>query len=335
MAHHQQNGQQYYRTDSSDSAACMMPPQGGKKQEEDPEKEGATKARKKCSPVWPATAVMAILALQIASTTGLFVYFTMSISKLKAQTQGTSEELKCLHFINSLEEMADSTETGLHELLLNEPCQRMASSIRSYVSMVTENVIHSSAQKDIRRNYVNSSEFQRPQGLSSKPSAHLTLRDHSSSNQGDSASGSHGFGSLPQSCRHPIRQWEDKNIWSHRQNISYHEGRLKITQPGKYYVYSQIYFRYPHRSENNSHAIGQQLVQCIHKKTSYLHPILLLKGVGTKCWAPNAEYGLHSVHQAGVFQLEVGDELFVSVSSLAMVDPEETASYFGTFKLDA
>ncbi|XP_069504769.1 tumor necrosis factor ligand superfamily member 10-like isoform X2 [Ambystoma mexicanum] len=299
MAHHQQTNQ-YYRTSSSDSAACMMGPRGGGTGEEELGKEAAAAARKaprKCSPVWPAMAVMGILALQIASTTGLFVYFTMSISKLKAQTQGISEELKCLQYINSLEEM-DPAEADLRELFMNEACQRMAGTIRSYITMVTEKIIRTSLQKGV-----------------SPPE-------------------SHGFGTLHQSCRHPIRRWEDKNIWSHRQNVSYHEGRLKITHAGKYYVYSQIYFRYPQQSEHAAHATSQQLVQCVHKKTSYVHPILLLKGVGTKCWAPNAEYGLHSVHQAGVFELRAGDELFVSVSSLAMLVHEETASYFGTFKLD-
>lgn len=60
----------------------------------------------------------------------------------------------------------------------------------------------------------------------------------------------------------------------------------------------------------------------------------LLKGVGTKCWAPDAEYALHSVYQGGLFELRAGDEIFVSVSSPTMVNAEESASYFGAFRLD-
>lgn len=79
MDHQQQNNQQYFRSDSSDSSACMMGSGAGHKGE-----PGSGKRRKKhCSPVWIAMAVMSILALQIASTTGLFVYFTMSISKVR------------------------------------------------------------------------------------------------------------------------------------------------------------------------------------------------------------------------------------------------------------
>lgn len=56
--------------------------------------------------------------------------------------------------------------------------------------------------------------------------------------------------------------------------------------------------------------------------------------MGTKCWAPDAEYALHSVYQGGLFELRAGDEIFVSVSSPTMVNAEESASYFGAFRLD-
>lgn len=63
-------------------------------------------------------------------------------------------------------------------------------------------------------------------------------------------------------------------------------------------------------------------------------PLQLLKGVGTKCWAPDAEYALHSVYQGGLFELRAGDELFVSVSSPTMVNADDSSSYFGAFRLD-
>lgn len=62
--------------------------------------------------------------------------------------------------------------------------------------------------------------------------------------------------------------------------------------------------------------------------------VQLLKGVGTKCWAPDAEYALHSVYQGGLFELRAGDELFVSVSSPNMVNADDSSSYFGAFRLD-
>ncbi|NXY52293.1 TNF10 factor, partial [Ceuthmochares aereus] len=162
-----------------------------------------------------------------------------------------------------------------------------------------------------------------------KPSAHLTLRAQSLA-QGRN---SKPFGNLSQSCRHAISRWEDSTIHSHLQNITYRDGRLRVNQAGKYYIYSQIYFRYPSAGAGARVSVPQ-LVQCINWKTSYSQPILLLKGVGTKCWAPEADYGLHALYQGGLFELKAGDELFVSVSSLAIDYNDAAASYFGAFRLD-
>ncbi|KAL2079037.1 hypothetical protein ACEWY4_024781 [Coilia grayii] len=162
-----------------------------------------------------------------------------------------------------------------------------------------------------------------------RPSAHLTLRDSSPP------------GSFPppddlhQSCRHPVRTWGNGSFGAHLRNMTLASGRLRVPQDGRYYLYAQVYFRYPSpSSESDQSGASHQLVQCIYKKTSYRRPIPLLKGVGTKCWAPDAEYALHSVYQGGLFELRAGDEVFVAVSSPTMVHAEESASYFGAFRLD-
>lgn len=86
-----------------------------------------------------------------------------------------------------------------------------------------------------------------------------------------------------------------------------------------------------------------RLIQCGHVDwcnllnvflTLIFLSVQLLKGVGTKCWAPDAEYALHSVYQGGLFELRAGDELFVSVSSPTMVNADDSSSYFGAFRLD-
>ncbi|XP_013797709.2 tumor necrosis factor ligand superfamily member 10-like [Apteryx mantelli] len=314
MAPHQPSAGQYLRSDSGGSAARMLAAGAG---------SGGPR-RRHCGPLWGSVAVMAILALQIASTTGLFVYFTMAISKLKAQSQGSSEELRCLQLINQQQEGSD-----LEELISNQSCLKLANTIKAYVTTVTENVIRRSTVKEAQRSYFNTSEGQAPPKTPSKPSAHLTLRPQSLAHDGSSKR----FGNLSQSCRHAIARWEDSTIHSHLQNITYRDGRLRVNQAGKYYVYSQIYFRYP--SDGASTRISvPQLVQCINWKTSYSQPILLLKGVGTKCWAPEANYGLHALYQGGLFELKAGDELFVSVSSLAIDYNDAAASYFGAFRLD-
>ncbi|NXD13827.1 TNF10 factor, partial [Nothocercus nigrocapillus] len=239
--------------------------------------------------------------------------------QLKAQSQGSSEELRCLQLINQQQEGSD-----LEELISNQSCLKLAKTIKAYVTTPFLPFL-----TEAQMSYFNTSEGQVLPKTPSKPSAHLTLRPQSLAQDGDSKR----FGNLSQSCRHAIARWEDSTIHSHLQNITYRDGRLRVNQAGKYYIYSQIYFRYP--SDGASARISvPQLVQCINWKTSYSQPILLLKGVGTKCWAPEANYGLHALYQGGLFELKAGDELFVSVSSLAIDYNDAAASYFGAFRLD-
>uniref|UniRef100_A0A8D2N396 Tumor necrosis factor ligand superfamily member 10 n=1 Tax=Zonotrichia albicollis TaxID=44394 RepID=A0A8D2N396_ZONAL len=176
------------------------------------------------------------------------------------------------------------------------------------------------------QNYFNTSEGQLPPKTAGKPSAHLTLRPQSLAQDGRSQRS----GNLSQSCRHAITHWGHGSLVSHVQNMTYRAGRLRVEQPGKYYVYAQIYFRYRGAGRDS----GPQLVQCIQWQPAHSPPVLLLKGVGTKCWAPEADYGLHALYQGGLFELKAGDELFVSVSSLAIDSSDTAASYFGAFRLD-
>lgn len=119
---------------------------------------------------------------------------------------------------------------------------------------------------------------------------------------------------------------------AHLQNLTYQDGQLRVSQAGKYYVYAQIYFRYP--TEADARSLGHQLVQCINLQSIYGQTILLLKSVGTKCWVQDAAYGLHTLYQGGLFDLKAGDKLFVSVSSLDVNYDDEAGSYFGAFRLD-
>lgn len=142
---------------------------------------------------------------------------------------------------------------------------------------------------------------------------------------------------LHQSCRHPVRSWGNQSFGSHLHNMTVSNGRLRIPQTGRYYLYAQVYFRYLTlytSSEHQSISESQQVVQCVYKKTAYAQPIQLLKGVGTKCWAPDSENALHSIYQGGMFELRAGDEIFVSVSSPTAVHAEDSSSYFGAFRFD-
>ncbi|KAJ8007856.1 hypothetical protein DPEC_G00098530 [Dallia pectoralis] len=316
----QQQQQDYFRSASSESTTYMMVPT-------------TADARRDAAPskMWVALVVIAVVVLQIASTTGLFVYLNMSISQVRSQ--GVTEELKCLSLLNVLDKDQDIPENLAQ--LFGEPCIKLAEGIKAYISKVTENIISKQSFQEARTQprTFNTSGSRFATSVTQRPSAHLTLRD--SGAQGSSpVPNAQGDLHLHQSCRHPVRSWANQSFGAHLHNMTLANGRLRVPQNGRYYLYSQVYFRYPSPSEGDQPSASHQLVQCVYKKTTYARPIQLLKGVGTKCWAPDAEYALHSVYQGGLFELKAGDELFVSVSSPNMVHAEDSSSYFGVFRLD-
>ncbi|KAM7366502.1 hypothetical protein PAMP_015939 [Pampus punctatissimus] len=353
----QQQHQDYFRSVSSESTTYMMVPAGG---------PSGTGRREAPSKMWVAMVVIVVVVLQIASTTGLFVYLNMSISQVRSQ--GVTEELKCLSLLNALDKDQDIPDQLAQ--LFGEPCIKLAEGIKAYISKglpcqagpvtvlaIKENIIEKENQTKpcrytvntkVTENIISKQTFMeartmpRPFNNSGskfmtsvvqRPSAHLTLRD----------TNSQGFPPYPiptaglhQSCRHVVRSWANQSFGAHLHNMTLSNGKLRVPQDGRYYLYSQVYFRYPSpaASDGDQRSVSHQLVQCVYKKTSYPSPIQLLKGVGTKCWAPDAEYALHSVYQGGLFELRAGDELFVSVSSPTMVNADESSSYFGAFRLD-
>ncbi|XP_010893029.2 tumor necrosis factor (ligand) superfamily, member 10 like 3 [Esox lucius] len=268
--------------------------------------------------------VVVVVVLQVASTTGLLVLLNMSVDQVRSQ--GVEEELRCLGLLNALEKDQEVPDSLAQ--LFGEPCIKLAMEIRAYITKVTESIVSKHAfpepRADPQTTPVISAGYQ-------KPSAHLTLRDNglqgpiSLTPQKD----------LHQSCRHPVWSWGNQSFSSHLRNMTLSHGRLRIPRSGRYYLYSQVYFRYPSLSHDHQGATSSyQLVQCVYKKTSYAKPIQLLKGVGTKCWAPDTHHALQSVHQGGLFELKTGDEVFVSVSSPIAVRTEDSSSYFGAFLFD-
>uniref|UniRef100_A0A8C9TL77 Tumor necrosis factor ligand superfamily member 10 n=1 Tax=Scleropages formosus TaxID=113540 RepID=A0A8C9TL77_SCLFO len=240
----------------------------------------------------------------------------------QVKSQGVMEELRCLGLLNALDKEQNIPEHLVH--LFGEPCIKLAEGIKAYISKVSP---------DCARARPPARSTTEPRTKSAqRPSAHLTLRE--ASPHGSTSAFQAPQADLHQSCRHPVRSWGNQSFGSHLHNMTLANGRLRVPRSGRYYVYSQVYFRYPSPSEGDQRSASHQLVQCVYKKTSYARPIQLLKGVGTKCWAPDAEYALHSVHQGGLFELRAGDELFVSVSSPSTVHAEDSSSYFGAFQLD-
>lgn len=81
----QQQHQDYFRSVSSESTTYMMVPAAG------PSAPGRREAPSK---TWVAMVVIVVVVLQIASTTGLFLYLNMSISQVRRRT--VSVERRCI-----------------------------------------------------------------------------------------------------------------------------------------------------------------------------------------------------------------------------------------------
>ncbi|XP_036404822.1 TNF superfamily member 10, like [Megalops cyprinoides] len=305
------SNQDYFRSVSSESSTYMMVP--------------TNKRRDAPSKLWLAMVVIVVVVLQIASTTALFVYLNMSISQVKSE--GVTEELRCLSLLNALDKQQDIPENLAQ--LFGEPCIKLAEGIKAYISKVTENIISKQTFQEARSlpRTFNTSGSKVGTVVMQRPSAHLTLRDTSLQSQIPQPD-------LHQSCRYPVRSWGTQSFGAHLHNMTLSNGHLRVPVDGRYFLYSQVYFRYPAAGEGEHGSASHQMVQCVYKKTSYLRPIQLLKGVGTKCWAPDAEYALHSVYQGGLFELRAGDEVFISVSAPTMVHADDSSSYFGVFRLD-
>lgn len=139
-----------------------------------------------------------------------------------------------------------------------------------------------------------------------------------------------------------IQSWESKKGLAFLHNVQLSDGELVMPQAGLYYIYSQTYFRHmaPFDEEDNKKAgdeeessvRGKPMLQYVYKRmTTYPVPILLMKNARTTCWSRDTEYGLYSIYQAGLFQLNGGDRLFVTVSNVSTIDMDEKSSFFGAF----
>lgn len=128
-----------------------------------------------------------------------------------------------------------------------------------------------------------------------------------------------------------INSWESsRSGHSFLSNLHLRNGELVIQEKGFYYIYSQTYFRFQEEIKENTKN-DKQMVQYIYKYTSYPDPILLMKSARNSCWSKDAEYGLYSIYQGGIFELKKDDRIFVSVTNEHLIDMDHEASFFGAF----
>ncbi|NXM63964.1 TNFL6 factor, partial [Illadopsis cleaveri] len=121
-------------------------------------------------------------------------------------------------------------------------------------------------------------------------------------------------------------EWEPISGHAYTSGIQYQERGLLISEPGLYFVYSKVLFR-------GSACDSQLLSHVVYKRNPASPGSLVLMEdkafnfcTGQKMWARNSYLG-------AVFKLRKMDSLHVNVSKIALVNFEESKTFFGLFKL--
>ena len=116
------------------------------------------------------------------------------------------------------------------------------------------------------------------------------------------------------------------------QTVSLHQNRLRIQDPGLYFIYSQMTFIYPRRT--HKHRKTQD--HYVYKHNDVL-PIdgneLLLKASKTVGHTGQGHFTEDTSFTAGIFRLRAQDEVFVNVSDVTSVSDTPGTSFLGLYKI--
>lgn len=110
----QQQHQDYFRSVSSESTSYMMVPAGG---------PSGLRRREAPSKMWVAMVVIVVVVLQIASTTGLFLYLNMSISQVRSASQSLHGDVFRANFAPTARKVA-LARVCQHEFQLAAGCHK-------------------------------------------------------------------------------------------------------------------------------------------------------------------------------------------------------------------
>ena len=128
---------------------------------------------------------------------------------------------------------------------------------------------------------------------------------------------------------YPLKTWYERSDLAFLQQVSLNkDGRLAITETGRYHIYSQVYFRatrHTRRSQPVTH-----FVKRLNPGYSSDQQTLLYSS-----FTMGASHGLfeQTSFVGGTFFLRQGDELSVSVSDLELIHSDAKSTFIGLFKI--
>jgi len=106
-----------------------------------------------------------------------------------------------------------------------------------------------------------------------------------------------------------IKDWSVSVPHSHLAGgMKYHDGKLTVPTPGRYYIYTQLYY----------HSVGRVHVRVNNKGVTMMQPLNSVTGGG-------------ALYAGGVFNLKAGDAISLAVSTSIKLFMGTDHSYFGAF----
>ncbi|XP_072239880.1 tumor necrosis factor ligand superfamily member 14-like [Leuresthes tenuis] len=138
----------------------------------------------------------------------------------------------------------------------------------------------------------------------------------------------HLLGSNNPSGENNVVQWQNVGE-AITQNMTYDNGRLKVQQEGYYYLYSKVQLHPTEDCKLIQHKVMK------HTR-AYGLPIELMKSRSNRCWTtskakPSEIEDLWSSFLAGIFHLQSGDEIFVTLDKIQEMRPGPTENFMGAF----
>uniref|UniRef100_A0A3Q1ERT6 Tumor necrosis factor ligand superfamily member 14-like n=1 Tax=Acanthochromis polyacanthus TaxID=80966 RepID=A0A3Q1ERT6_9TELE len=127
-----------------------------------------------------------------------------------------------------------------------------------------------------------------------------------------------------------VVQWtkEDEAI---THNMKYEKGHLIIEKKGYYYLYSKVQLNAAEECELIQHRV-------MKNTSAYDHPIELMKSKSFHCWTPkittakaSGKDDLWNNFLAGIFHLESGDKIFVTLDKIKKLRLGLTENFMGAF----
>ncbi|XP_051013702.1 tumor necrosis factor ligand superfamily member 10 [Acomys russatus] len=265
--------------------------------------------------------VLLQMLLQALSVAVTYVYFTSEIKQLQDKHSGSG--IACF-----LTEDPDPTDKEI----LNRSCLQAKRQLHQLIEKVT--------WRTIEENFPAVQEKQLSAPLPPRVGRPQRVAAHITGIRRRSTSALIRISKDGKTLGQKIESWESsRKGHSFLNHVHLRNGELVIQEQGLYYIYSQTYFRFQEAEEmsqtvSKDRKRNKQLVQYIYKYTTYPDPIILMKSARNSCWSRDAEYGLYSIYQGGLFELKENDRIFVSVTNEHLIDLDQEASFFGAFLIN-